>query len=299
MIAAFVSKDSAGVFLSSDNGITWNSHVLTTAYPTYTNLSVVFDRASESFLAGVNFSDNRGWDNVYRSTDFGDNWNIVSTIPYSDPFCFGDDNHGNIFVSAGEWENGGLMRSSNVGLSWSPLDSGFCARGCNGLTLMPGGEISLITSNGTFHLSDSSNGWSAGGVSGSFLVSQTGNYFLSSGGIEKSTDGGISWQIVFVPPGEFSGTCELSQLSNGYLLVGGLFYDGVHGDDEAEIWRSTDDGVNWSVVYSHPNAGTVYTIDAIPNNVVLALTAPLELCALRILAPPGSQLTAACRKCEL
>ena len=277
VIALFVSRDSSGVFLSSDNGITWKSRVLTTVYPDRTNLSIVFDRASGSFLAGVNGSNNDTWYNICRSTDFGDTWNVISAISYSDPICFGDDNHGNIFVSDGGSFKGGLMRSLDVGLTWSPLDSGFCARGCNALTLMPGGKISLITSNGTFHLSDSTNGWSPGGVVGSFLVSKTGNYFISDGGVQKSTDGGISWQTVFVPGGEFSSTDELSQLSNGYFLVGGLFYDGVHGDDAAVVWRSTDGGVNWSEVYWHQNAGTVYSINSLPNNIVLACDGSLGI----------------------
>ncbi|MCU0413441.1 MAG: hypothetical protein MUE91_03410, partial [Ignavibacteriaceae bacterium] len=261
--------DSSAFFISNDNGNSWIRKNIVRSYFGINNL--VFDSPSNAFYAVVyDYNHTYDWD-ILKSTDYGNTWLNTSTIIYAQPDLFSlvSDQEGKLFVG----DVNGLKYSTDSGYNWVQSDSGFFTRQTNHLTLLPGHRIYCNTWNGTFRYNNEIPIWQKDSVfAGSFLISNTNNYFLSNGIIRKSNNNGITWSIVFDPKiyGFYSFTTELSKLSNGYLFSGGTIYGGVHGTGFSQIWRSTDEGLTWITVYGHGNDDIIYTITNTPNDILLA-----------------------------
>jgi len=256
--------DSSGFLLSSDNGNSWlRKNYIRSYYGIY---SLLFDEPTSSFYAVVyNVS---VWD-IIRSTDNGNSWLYVTSFDYDQPdrFCFESDQQNQLFVG----DVNGFRYSSDSGYNWVQSDSGFYATGSKSLTLLPNERLYVGTYSVTFKLAEDKMNWiKDSGLVGSFLISNTGDYFLSNGKIHKSTDNGNSWFTVFVPALSFSATSELTKTSNGYIFSGGWEYGGVHGTGVSMVWRSTDNGVTWNDVYSNFGDKLIYTVSSMPDDIILA-----------------------------
>lgn len=205
-----------------------------------------------------------------KSTDFGNSWFSIQTFYHSDIKLYIDQN-GNIFAG----NRDGLKRSTNFGNDWIQIDSGFIGYPSEKLTLLPGQRIYVNTQMGVFKLSSDRVNWlKDSALAGSFVLSGSGNYFLSDGEIHKSTDNGNSWTTVFSALSNNSYTKELIKLSNGHLLSAGVFSGWIHLGS-SEILRSTDDGISWNTVYSKGaidrNSNiSLTTITATTNDIILS-----------------------------
>ena len=257
-------SDSSGFLLSADNGTTWvRKNIIRSYYGIY---SLLFDEPSNSFYAVVyNVTD---WD-IIKSTDYGNTWHFVSSIDYNQPdnFSFESNQQDRLFVGSID----GFKYSSDLGYNWIQSDSGFYATGSNNLTYFPFDRLFVGTSKGNFRLAEDKMNWlKDSALVGSFLISNTGEYILSNGDIHKSTDNGNSWFTAFEPMLSFSATTELTQASNGYLFAGGYENGGVHGTGWSMVWRSTDYGEIWDVVYSNSGDRLINTVTKIPGNTMIA-----------------------------
>jgi photosystem II stability/assembly factor-like uncharacterized protein len=256
--------DSSGFLLSSNNGNSWlRKNYIRSYYGIY---SILFDEPTSSFYAVVyNVS---VWD-IIRSTDNGNSWLYVTSFDYDQPdrFCFESDQQNQLFVG----DVNGFRYSSDSGYNWVQSDSGFYATGSKSLTLLPNKRLYVGTNSGIFKLAEDKINWiKDSGLVGSFLISNTEDYFLSNGKIRKSTDNGNSWFTVFVPALSFSATSELTKTSNGYIFSGGWEYGGVHGTGVSMVWRSTNNGETWEAVYGNGGDKLIYTITSTNNDLILA-----------------------------
>jgi photosystem II stability/assembly factor-like uncharacterized protein len=260
--------DSSAFFISTDNGNLWTRKNIVRSYYGINNL--VFDSPSNSFYAVVyDYNHTYDWD-ILKSTDLGNTWTTISTLPYNQPDLFSLSNNQAGYLYVGDWN--GLKHSTDFGYNWNQSDSGFFATQVNYLTLLLNDRIYCGTRNGNFHLNNDKMSWAKDSIPvGSLLISNSGNYFISSSGlIKKSIDNGITWMIVFDPTIYDGATIELTKLSNGYLFASGVYYSIVHGTGFSVIWRSTDDGLTWDDVYGYAYDDIMYTITTTPDDILLA-----------------------------
>jgi hypothetical protein len=110
----FSATNSGGVFLSTNNGISWSA--VNHGFPT---IPIDIDINSLVAIGNNLFAQLENVNDLFISTDSGKNWIVDSTITIYD----GTVAVGNIlFEGSGP---GGVYRSTNGGAGWSAVDSGF------------------------------------------------------------------------------------------------------------------------------------------------------------------------------
>ncbi|MFZ1518097.1 MAG: T9SS type A sorting domain-containing protein [Ignavibacteriaceae bacterium] len=273
LVAAFHpnnTADSSGFLISNDNGSTWYRKNIIKSY--YGINTVKFDEPSNSFYAVL--YDVTNWE-IIKSSDFGNQWEYVSSIDYNQPdnFCLESDQQSYLFVGTID----GFKYSSDFGYNWVQSDSGFFVNKCEKLTLLPGNRLFVSTPSGVFNFKENLDFWvkDTSAIAGSFLVSINGDYFITWGSVYKSTNEGNTWIQVFNPStpqyGDYSGVYETAQLSNGYLLTcGDTYFYPIIGTARARVWRSTDEGLTWDLVFTEDPDNHIKTIISIQNNIILA-----------------------------
>ncbi len=232
---------SSGISLSTDSGATWNS-VDTSLIEDITALAV-----SGSNLYAAN-------DDLFLTTDRGMSWTMDTglktvsiigntTIYYtiSSLGVFGT----NLFAGL---YHGGILRSTNGGLNWSPTDSGLPASVTVLLFTKIGSNLFAGTQvNGVYLSTDNGTSWASAGlsdaggvnalaVSGTNLFAATGNVIANSG-VFRSTDSGTSWTV------ENTGLTDTSVtalIASGTNLFAGTRSGGV--------FLTTNNGSSWTNV---------------------------------------------------
>lgn len=202
---------------------------------------------------------------LYRSDDYGATWTpsnlsglVIQTIALSPAFEMDQT----IFVGT---ENVGILRSSDGGVNWVPVNTGLTDRCVNALALSPGFAIDGIalaaTAGGLFRSEDAGETWTLAGAIGSTLcvavpppptsgdfdidlqrVALAGTAHL---GIFRSADGGQHWEAANT--GLAARLLVALAISPDFAADQTLFSCGL----EEGIHRSQDGGHTWSAV----NAG--------------------------------------------
>ena len=126
--------------------------------------------------------------------------------------------------------SGGIWRSDNAGISWSPVDDFMASLAVSTLVIDPGNPDTLYAGTGEGF-------FNADGIRGA--------------GIFKSTDGGITWlQLSATNNSDFTyvNRLSISPVDSNIILA---------ATRNSGIWRSTDAGVSWSQVLSFFGAADV------------------------------------------
>ncbi len=124
--------------------------------------------------------------------------------------------------------NGGVFRSANDGVSWTPANNG-----------LAGQFVSAFAANGT-----------------ALFASTYGTTLLGGAGVFRSTDSGASW----TPANNgLSNSNVLSLGVNGTTVFAGVISGGV--------FRTTDNGANWTAASTGLSTQIVYAFAAIGSNV--------------------------------
>jgi hypothetical protein len=213
----FAGSTIGGIYLSSDNGISWNSHTNGPINCFAVNSNYVFAGGNSSY-------------DVYRSSDYGNNWNNTS---FSDYPVYSLLVSGN-FVYAGTYS--GIFASTNNGNNFYSTQSSF--RYCtyslvaNGNYIFAGtlgSGVYLTTNNGTTWISSSLNDKTVNAlaVCGGNIYAGTNN-----GGIYISNDNGNTWN-----QSSLNNRTVISLVANGNNIFAGTEYYG--------IYLSTNNGQNW------------------------------------------------------
>ncbi|MBI2417461.1 MAG: T9SS type A sorting domain-containing protein [Ignavibacteriales bacterium] len=145
----YVGADSGRIFRTTNGGESWQIIKLTYNYP-------IFEFASygvNTLWALGNFGIKSI---VFRSTDSGNNWNSIDTIPqmtsFAKPFVFADSRHGWVY------RPGAFYRTVDGGENWSIIQA-------------------VPVDGGGMQFKDSLTGWLG----------------CKAGKIAKTTDGGLNW----------------------------------------------------------------------------------------------------------
>lgn len=171
---------------------------------------------------------------IYRSMDKGQTWSHID-LPDSlstSIHSFAATQTGTILFGAAR----GILRSTDNGESWSQTfysnmyDISFAISSQNHIYV--GSEI------GVLHSTDDGQNWSSTGLSNvevnALIITDSGHILAAVGDILYSTDEGETWyQSLIASPGIIS----LAKAPNGHLL----------GGSRGRVWRSTDEGLTWSL----------------------------------------------------
>jgi len=185
----FAGTDSAGTFLSTDNGDIW-----AVAASGLTNKSVKSIATNSSSVFAGTYGNG-----IYLSTDQGSNWTAASKGLTNSTI--------NVLITIGAdifaGTNAGVFISSDNGSNWSAIHNGLSATPV--VSLATNGRLIFAGTNGggVFLSSDTGKSWTsvnnglnsdsinALAINGSYIYAGT-----NSSGIFMSSDNGNSWQAV-------------------------------------------------------------------------------------------------------
>ena len=287
----FAGTSEAGVFLSTNNGTSWNS-----VNTGLTSLSVISLTVSGTDLfagtagGGIFFSTDNGgnwtplnngltnmsveailvndanlfaatYGGVFLSTDGGGNWTAVNNGLTNTSILSLATIGQNLFAATG---GAGVFRSTDNGSNWTPANTGIAASFVFDLAVMDTNLIAGIFGSGGVWLStDYGSSWSAisSNMSNTYVfdiaVSGT-NLFAGTtndGGVFLSTNNGGSWSAVN------------TGLTNRY--VSSLSVNGANlfaGTDGGGVFYSTNNGTDWTTVNTGMRNASVYSMTVSGSN---------------------------------
>ncbi len=233
------SSTDKGVYISSDNTVTW-----TPAYNGMCGLIPLSIRSAGGTDIFTSVSGGYGY--YYRSSDFGDTWDIGTNT--GTPFAF--NNY--IYIS----QYTGVIRSADNGATWQFLyDFG---TGCSFYSMGTRLFATITCCETIFYSDDDGVSWTQcvllgpedfwGNVIMSITDDGTNLYAGTlNSGVLKSIDNGIHWTKLNFPT---AGNIPVRVvLTNGTYLYAGT--SNIYGDGTiipVGIYRSGDEGVTWELV---------------------------------------------------
>jgi photosystem II stability/assembly factor-like uncharacterized protein len=229
----YAGTNTSGIYISSDNGITWNN---LTNSPKNVAISVLAVTQSGKLLAG---SEDGG---LYYSTDNGDNWTI-SNSGFAKLRIFDIEVKANtIYIGSN-----GIYTSTDDGDSWQslPAKPGYPSIGW--LDMDKNSNTYSLTQSNLYKSIDNFKSWNKIETELNFnklyniLLSDDGKIFniLSDGGFQFSDDEGITFKKV---SSEFDSSSIFRIAKNS---LGNLFIQVQDKSYSDTLFVSKDYGANW------------------------------------------------------
>jgi photosystem II stability/assembly factor-like uncharacterized protein len=245
----FAGTDTAGVFLSTNNGTNWIQ--VNSGLPHSSILSLAVKNTN--IFAGTN-----GY-GVFVSSDNGTNWTSVSDNLSGLTITALVVSKTNIFAAT---PNRGVYISTNDGINWTQVINGLPKTIIYRLAVSENNIYAGTLGYGVFFSSDNGTMWNQSGLTSSDVRSLTvagTNIFAgtSTQGIFLSTDNGISFIHSDNGP---AGTDIYSLTAVGNYLFAGT--------DNKGVYFSTDDGTNWTQTNDHLPSSSVYSLSGCGTNIV-------------------------------
>jgi photosystem II stability/assembly factor-like uncharacterized protein len=229
----FAGTHFAGVFRSTDNGVSWTNLGITN----YEIRSMAIS-SSDDILVNTD-----PWGGVRRSSDNGINWTNIGFAHFNHSIAIDDDTVEYIYVGTQIF---GISRTTDNGANWVPVNNGMTASKVPSLKINSNGHVFAGTyGSGIFRTLDKGENWVQTNADSLYVLSlainSNGDIFAgtSGSGAFRSTDNGDSW--VQINQGLFG------QNGQGYYvfslaisLNGDIFAGTAEG-----VFQSTNNGDNW------------------------------------------------------
>ena len=191
---------------------------------------------------------------LYKSTDNGEMWNKIESLPYNiEVYAVFINKEDHIFV--GTRGQGVIYRSTNDGETWEIKASGFTSSQCWAFGQNKDGSVLLAGEANfgrTYRSTDNGDNWTyiAPLSAISFAVDSSNNIYCGTiDGLYKSTDDGLSWDttgLINVPVNAI-----LIDSSDGVICGTGYYTNGqgvFHSKDYGATW--TNIGLGGEIIYS-------------------------------------------------
>ncbi len=239
----YAGSYAAGVFISTNNGLTWASK----------SVGIITHRVTSIAAAGTNVYAVTAGGGFYMSTNNGNNWvqsnSGIANLNLMSVAVSGS----NIYaVSYG----GGIFLSTNNGTSWIGANNGIGDPN-NWDVLISGANTFACNMAGVYKTTNNGMSWTSTGLSGEdvrklYKDGTTIYAGANNGHLWVSTNDGANWMPRHIP---LTTRRILSIVTAGSKLYAGSEVDG--------IFMSTNNGMNWSTIGS-PNL-YVYTFSLLAS----------------------------------
>jgi photosystem II stability/assembly factor-like uncharacterized protein len=208
----FVTKSNT-LYRSLDVGETWSQIGTTMPYGSISNSLFVSPKDTNLILVAIDSIDNFHG-KVLRSTNYGQSWQITfSANRSSDGIPIGiDPNHTDTLYYGPTDSN--MFKSTNFGLTWSPLGSYRFENNC---------AIKVVNNHSNI------------------IIVGSANSFGNKGLITRSTDYGATWTIVDSNRGPYP---EVPAVSGS--ILDSVLYATMYQGNEGGLKRSTNLGLTWN-----------------------------------------------------
>ncbi len=238
------------ILRTTNGGSNWQSSI--TSLPSYIR-SIFFQNETTGFAA-MDYQ-------IFSTSNGGMNWNVIdsSAALYSD-LIFINSQTGFVCGSGASFR-GLIRKTTNSGVTWitkvlngqssTPLSSIYFINDLTGLAV--GGYYGNLPAN-IFRTTDQGESWSQISVATTYelnAIGFSGNLGLivgEGGKIARSTDQGLNWSVStsFHPPGLNFYTLSFIDANTGWIGIGG------NTTEAAPIYKSTNGGLNWNIIYMSP-----------------------------------------------
>jgi photosystem II stability/assembly factor-like uncharacterized protein len=247
----------AGVYKTTDAGITWTSQTLIYHSPHGQLNDAKFINSSTGFVLGVRGATGAMNGYFFRTTDSGESWQLISDIvPAYNSFSFIDINNGTAVGYGGK-----IYITTDGGITWNPqfvdgstaLYSVFFANNNYGTIVGYGGLIYRTITGGIKLPSTNwftSNSGNTINLLSVYLINSNngvclGSPYIFDGSILRTSDGGNNWAR-FYGGDEFYGFAPHDVWfgdSNNGSMVGQSW----NGSPLGRMANTTDGGLTWSI----------------------------------------------------
>ncbi|MCG2767059.1 MAG: hypothetical protein L6435_01580 [Anaerolineae bacterium] len=247
--ALYAGLQTSGVYKSVDGGITWeerNSGIDTLVQPCDIDVD---PRNLDVILVAADTGG--GW----LTTDRGETWQALAT-PHMACFAINPEDPNIVYGGGYDCGHGAVLRSEDGGLNFTPVYTApFILPDCSGgdqgilaLAIAPSKTTTVYAAG-----RDQPNWESARAV------------------ILRSLDDGYSWTEVFgLPAWSYVDALAISPTDDDVVYAGGNKCLDGDWDCMGFIYRTTDGGVNWSLVLTSTDTVRFIVIDYIDPDVVYA-----------------------------
>jgi len=257
----FVGAYGSGVFVSTDNGASWDD----------VNNGLTDKRiyALAMNAAGHLFAGTRG-SGVFRSTDNGNTWTQKNNgLMNKDILTLALNAAGHLFAGT---NNGGVFRTMDNGNNWVEVNNGLMKKYVAALAINPAGHLFAgTTAGGVFRSIDNGNNWTEmniglpdktvhalainPGTGDIFAGTSSINSSFSDGSVYRSKDNGNTWMEVNAGLKKINVRSFVINAKG--VIFAGLndgFFDNVnvtaHKSDDGGVFRSMDNGNTWIEISS-------------------------------------------------
>jgi photosystem II stability/assembly factor-like uncharacterized protein len=255
------------VLRTTDGGVTWVDRTRVAQFSADLN-DVAILSPGVLLAAG-------GGPGLYRSTDGGDTW---APVAHPAPATLHNIHRLDATTLTAVGDNGAVLRSIDNGTTWaalpspgsfafrdqywsSPLDGYVCGIGAvrhttNGgqtWTPLPGVNEAGVPEFHDVFFSDASNGW---------VLEHFNTY--------RTINGGASW---FVKNGSFPAPIYLHE---GVWIDANTRYV-ITNLEGADIWKTHDDGITWTLLYEHSNTMGHTDLDRLPDGTLVSVSSDGDL----------------------
>jgi photosystem II stability/assembly factor-like uncharacterized protein len=244
----YAGTDGYGAFRSSDRGDTWDS--INTGFPERQGVYTFAEFGGRLFAGTYN--------GVYYSSDNGKNWTRSDHTNWQYLHVVGLAGNGKFLFATSNQDysvavNGGLFRSADSGLTWTPVNKGFTATIWINTIVQHNTALYVGTSGeGIFRSTDNGETWTPfnAGLPAKLefdprrFLSKDDRLYLGTGnGVYVLAAGSNTWKRIS------------KGLPDGYLITsfaayGNHLFAGSSPFDGGGVFHSADNGASWKRVSS-------------------------------------------------
>lgn len=263
----------SGIYNTTNNGTTWTA--MNNGLTDF-SISKLYKDAQNNYYAGTSSG------KVFKSINQGATWTqIYSNINnhINSIRTFGNS----IYLSSLYF---GIESSEDNGITWNQKNNNLLISGISSLAFSNNHEIYAGSYNGFYYSSNDGTSWQRRGAGSlptprinSIFREANGNILvgLREYGIYRSTDNGNSWQESnngIIAENMFN---HIKKSPNGFLYTLGSSFD-----DTLRLYRSSDNGMNWTKLF-RPNSSQFhqFTIDGSGRLYLAGTSASLQASIIR------------------
>lgn len=212
----------------------------------YTLSDINFLDTNTGFACGEKYytATSSGMGVIYKTTNSGENWNIMFTDTNFEIRGSYFYNSNEIIAYGGYFLNQSkIVKSTNAGQNWFYIPSGEINGHISSINSF-GPVFYATTANGIFKSTNSGVSWQRVlpqfGEFGSshFLNELTGYAAYDLGFIYKTTNGGNNWTQSILPGYEYAHKIQFTDVNNGFVILDTTAF-------RSKILKTSNGGINW------------------------------------------------------